>query len=244
MPTSMTTAPGLTAVGAEQARHADRGDEDVGAAADRLQVAGARVADGDRRVGRQQQAGDRARRPASSGRRRPPRRPRGRPPRGASSSITPAGVQGDEAGHSVGEQAGVGRGQPVDVLAGVERGDDRGRGRCAREAAAGRGSRRRRRRRRARRPAPSSSSSEASAAEAVVDGPHPRLLAGLVLVGDVDLRGGVVADDHRRQGRRPPGLGRCTPRLRSRPCARTSAADRLAVDHPGRPTAYRFLIGA
>ena len=46
-------------LGADQARRADRGDEDVGARADRGEVAGARVADGDRRVLAEQQRGER-----------------------------------------------------------------------------------------------------------------------------------------------------------------------------------------
>ena len=36
-----------------------------------------------------------------------------------------------------------------------------------------------------------------------MDRAHPGLLAGLALVAHVDLRGRVVADEHRRQARRP-----------------------------------------
>ena len=59
MPTSITTAPGLTASAPSSRGTPDRGDEDVGPAADRGEVAGARVADGDGRVRGQQQARDR-----------------------------------------------------------------------------------------------------------------------------------------------------------------------------------------
>ena len=109
MPTSITAAPGLTAVGAEQLRDADRGDEDVGAAADRGEVAGARVADGDRRVGGEQQARQRHAdqlRAADDDR------------LGAleldplvapAAPSRPAGVQGTRPGLPVREQPGVGR---------------------------------------------------------------------------------------------------------------------------------------
>ena len=49
----------LDPVGADQPRHADGGDQHVGARADRRQVARARVADRDRRVALQQQVRDR-----------------------------------------------------------------------------------------------------------------------------------------------------------------------------------------
>ena len=55
VPTSITVAPGLTNLGGDQPRRADRRDEDVGARADRGEVAGARVADGHRRVRAEQQ---------------------------------------------------------------------------------------------------------------------------------------------------------------------------------------------
>ena len=51
MPTSITDRAGLDRIGADQPRHADRGDQHVGAGADGGEVAGARVADRHRRVG-------------------------------------------------------------------------------------------------------------------------------------------------------------------------------------------------
>ena len=59
MPTSMTTAPSLTQSPLIRCGDADRGDQDVGAAADLGEVARARVRGGDGRVGLQQQRGDR-----------------------------------------------------------------------------------------------------------------------------------------------------------------------------------------
>ena len=120
----------------------------------------------------------------------------------------PGGGAGHQPRGAVGEQAGVerasGRRRPW-----PGRSPRRPRrGRSGRAAAAGRGCRRRRRPRRARATSASSSSSLVVGRQPVVDRAHPDLLAGLVLVADVDLRGGVLADDHRRQGRRPPGLRR------------------------------------
>ena len=65
VPTSITVAPGLTQSALTSSRRPDRGDEDVGSAADLGQVARARVADRDRRVGAQQQ---RRQRPADQDR--------------------------------------------------------------------------------------------------------------------------------------------------------------------------------
>ena len=59
MPTSITTAPGLTASAPSSFGTPDGGDEDVGAAADGVEVAGPRVADGDGRVRVEQQPRDR-----------------------------------------------------------------------------------------------------------------------------------------------------------------------------------------
>ena len=133
-----------------------------------------------------------------------------------SSSITPAGVQGTRPGRAVGEQAGVDRGEAVDVLAGIDRGDHRvgidlvGDRQLDEDAV--------------------DVLVEAEPADQleqlvlvglrrqpVVDRAHPDLLAGPVLVADVDLGGRVLADDHRGQRRRPPGLGLVGARPRRAP---------------------------
>ena len=71
----------------------------------------------------------------------------------------------------------------------------------------------------------------------------PDLLAGLVLVGDVDLGGRIVADDHRRQHRRATGLGLELDDFGGDPVAHRGG-HRFAVDDSRRHRAYRFLIGA
>ena len=83
MPTSITTAPGLTASAPSSRGTPTAATRTSARAQVARQVAGARVADGDRRVRPSAAAARPAPRPASSGRPRPPRRPPARPPRGA-----------------------------------------------------------------------------------------------------------------------------------------------------------------
>ena len=78
--------------------------------------------------------------------------------------------------------------------------------------------------------------------EAMVDRGDPDLLAGAVLVADVDLGGGVIADKDGRQRRRPPSLGDVGLDLDGDPLA-NRGGDRLAIDHRA-ANRYRFLIGA
>ena len=124
MPTSMTTAPGLTASAPSRPRNADRGDQDVGAGAGRRQVPGPRVADRDGRVGGQQQPGDRhpdQLRAADDDRLRPLQLD----PLVAQQLHHPGRRAGHQPRRAVREQAGVERRQPVDVLGRVDRADDR-----------------------------------------------------------------------------------------------------------------------
>ena len=66
----------------------------------------------------------------------------------------------------------------------------------------------------------------------MVDRAHPDLLGLLALVADVDVRGGVVADQHRREpGDAAAECGRELGHAGRHPRARP-AATRLAVDHP------------
>ena len=83
------------------------------------------------------------------------------------------------------------------------------------------------------------------AAQAVVDRAHPGLLAGLVLVGDVDLRGGVVADEHRRQRRRAAALASANSATSTPDPLADLGGDRLAVDDRGRssPASDRRVVG-
>ena len=98
----------------------------------------------------------------------------------APSSSTPSWAQqlhhpgrraGHQSGRAVGEQPGVERGQAVDVLARVDRGDDRVGVDLRREPAAARGSRRPPRRCRERRPAPAAP--PRSSRRRARDGPTP-----------------------------------------------------------------------
>ena len=142
MPTSITTAPGLTISAPTSRGDAHRGDQHVGLAADRGEVAGARVAHGHRRVGGEQQRARAACRPASSGRRRPPRAPSSSTPAWRSSSITPAGVQGRPApGMPWASRPALSGVSPSTSLAGSIARPPR-RGRAARAGEAGRGCRR------------------------------------------------------------------------------------------------------
>ncbi len=145
--------PGFHGVGAKQARNPHRRDENVGTPADGVQVPGPGMTDGDGRVGRQQQA-----------RHRDPDQLRASDDHGlrpfeldalvAEQLHHPRRGAGHQAGGAVGEQAGVDRGEAVDVLApGRSRRRPRSR-RCGREGAAGRGFRRPRGPRRAGGPGP------------------------------------------------------------------------------------------
>ena len=112
-------------VGGDRVRPPDRGHDHVGLAADRAEVARARVAVGDRRVGRQQQRRDRLAdedRPADHRHPRPLQLDSGvrqqlhHPRRRARHERLLAVVR---------QQSGVGRRQPIDVLGAVDRLDQR-----------------------------------------------------------------------------------------------------------------------
>ena len=168
----------------------------------------------------------------SSGRRRPPRRPRARPRRGRAAPSRPAGAShGDAArrrrpcGRAGPALTGV---SPSTSLPGRSRRATRVRIEVRRAAAAGRGSRRRRGsafelgdQRRAARPRTSSAGSSWWIER------DPDLLARLVLVADVDLGGGVVADEHGRQPGRPPSGARPRRDDLAATRSRTSAATAL-----------------
>ena len=147
MPTSITTAPGLTVSAPSSFGTADGGDQHVGAAADGGEVAGARVADGDGRVRGEQQPRDRLAdevRAADDDRLGALELD----PAGARAAPSPRpACTGRRPGVPVGEQPGVDRGEAVDVLGRVDRADHRVRVDLRRAAAAARGSRRPRRRR-------------------------------------------------------------------------------------------------
>src|SRR5947199_3391786 len=114
---------GLDRVAAEQAWHTDSGDEHVGATTNAGQVAGARVAHRHRRVGRQEEAGD-----GNADKLRTP----------DNHHIGPFEINtlvakqhhhagrgaGNQTRHTLSEATGVDRGQPVDVLARIDRGGD------------------------------------------------------------------------------------------------------------------------
>ena len=108
---------GLDPIARDQPRAADRGDQDVGAAADRrrgravrewqtVTVASAFSSSADKRPADEDRAADDHRLGALG------RRPRRR----ASSSITPAGVQGTRPGRPWASRPALAGGQPVDVL--------------------------------------------------------------------------------------------------------------------------------
>ncbi len=243
MPTSITTAPGLDRLGAEQPRHADRGDQDVGAAADGGQVAGARVADGDGRVRGQQQACHRHAdqlRAADDDR------------LGALQLDALVAQQLHHAGRRAGHQARACRGPAGRRWSGSARRRpcrDRSRRRprsgsicsgsgqldedavdvvVASSAAT----------------SSSSSSSLGLAGQAVVDRAHPGLLAGPVLVA---RRRSPRPGRRRRSPWPAPACARSRPRS-SATSARDPLAhrgrDRLAVDDPRRHLAHRLRIGA
>ena len=198
---------GLDPVAADHPRAADGGDQDVGAAADRGEVARARVARRDRRVGREQQlrhrlaeevrAADHDRLGALERRRRPPRAAASRPsactaaaPRGraraapALSGVRPStSFSGSTRPVSSTPSRWSGTGQlaedAADLAVGVELLDQRDR--------PPRAARRRR---------------------AVVEAPDADLGAGLLLAADVDGARRIVADEDRREARRAAVLGR------------------------------------
>ena len=149
----------------------------------------------------------------------------------ASSSITPSGVQGRSPGRPSESRPGVDRREPVDVLAGVDHAGQRrpvevrGHGQLQQHAADGvvgvqlvqqlrdllEGG---------------------VGRQALVEGRHPDLGAGALLAADVHRRGGILADEHRRQARRPPAArgerGDLLGDLRAH-----ARGDRLAVDDRG-----------
>ena len=197
MPTSITAAPGLIQSPSTRRGRAHGRHQDVRAPADLGEVPGARVADGDGRVARSAAGSPAGGRPGSSARRPPPRPPRTSTPALAQQLHHALRRARDEAGAALGQQPRASRGQPVDVLGRVDRRDhgvlvDAGRG-----AGAGRGSRRRRRRRSAPRPGraarPARSRRPARGGSSACR--PPRCCLRLLL--DVDVRGGVVADQHR-----------------------------------------------
>ncbi len=69
------------------------------------------------------------------------------------------------------------------------------------------------------------------------------LLAGPVLAGDVDLGGGIVADDHRDQHRRAATLGLEIHDFGGYPLTHLSG-DRFAIDDSRWHRAYLLRIGA
>ncbi len=140
MPTSITTAPGLTKSALDQARAADRGDQDIGAGADRR--AGRACASGTRSRSRSRRAAaaPSACRTGSSARRRPPRRPPARRRRCASSSITPGGVHGRRPGRPSASSPALTGVSPSTSLLGLDHAGQRRRRRGARARAAAAGS--------------------------------------------------------------------------------------------------------
>ena len=127
-------------------------------------------------------------------------------PASAQSSMTPSGVQGTSPGRPCASRPALGRGQPVDVLGRIDRGDHRV---LVERSGSGIWT---------RIPSTDSSAFELRhqvqqlvlgdvGAEPVVDRADPGLLAGLDLVADVDVRGRVVADQNGRQARRRVALG-------------------------------------
>ena len=206
----------LDHVGVDQLRHADRGDQHVGAAALGGEVARARVAVGDRRVLRPAAAPPSACRRASSGRRRPRSRRSARRPRTRSSSITPSGVHGTMPGLALLEQAGVHRRQPVDVLERVDQRASSRRRRSAAAPAAGAGCRGPSRRRSATSISSATSSCGVSAGSSWWNERMPGLLGRLALVAHVDVRRRVVADEDRRQAGLVAAARRSTRRPRAR----------------------------
>ena len=122
-------------------------------------------------------------------------------PAWASSSITPAGVHGRRPGRPSDEQAGVDRGQPVDVLLGP---DQAGEGGAVEVPGDGQLQ---------EDPADSPVGAErlellchllvgGVRGETAVERDDPDLLAGALLVRHVDRRGGIVSDEDRREARR------------------------------------------
>ena len=201
------------------------------------QVAGARVADGDRGVRVQQQAGER---PADQDRAPDDHRLgalRARPRRERAAPSRPAACRGPGPGGPGPAARRCGR-QPVDVLGRVDRGDHGVLVDLRRAAEAGPGS---------RPPSSSafSSSTSASSSSWEVEASSPwwieRIPTSSVclrLLRDVDVRGGVVADEHRRQARGAAAACgrelRSPPRRRAReprprpPCRRSPSRSRLA----------------
>ncbi len=230
-PTSITVAPGLHPVRLHQTGRADRGDQDVGASADASQVPGPRVADGDRSVRVQEQAGERPadQDRASDDHRIGPLRLDPRMPEELHNALRRAR---HEARTALGEQSGARGGEPIDVLRRVDRGKHRvlvdlagewyldqdpvhlvfGVQLVDQSEQAVLGDR---------------------GLQPVVDRAHPSLLGLLALVGDVDVRGGVIAHEHGGEAR--DAAARC--RELPHRCRYSSAdlrRDGLAVYHrPG-----------
>ena len=249
-PTSITAAPGFT-----QSAFTRRGEP---TAATRMSArrqtparsAGPRVANGDRGVRVQEQAGER---PADQDRAADHHRLRAlRLDPGVAEELHHALRRArHQARAALGEQSGASGGQPVDVLPRVDRGDHRvlvdllGERQLDQDPVhlvvgvqladqgeqlvlADRG------------------------LQLVVDRAHPHLLGLAALVGDVDLRGGVVADEHGGEARRPAAVRSCElpsprpplargPRPR-RPCRLSRSRSRPAPDRDLRP--QTFFSGA
>ena len=209
---------GLDPVGADHPRAADGGDQDVGAAADLGEVARARVADGDRRVGSEQQL-----------RHRLAEQVRAADHDGLGALERRAGLR--EQQHHAGrrarpqavaaqrERAGAERRQAVDVLERVdeagqldavevvrdrELADDAADLRVGVELLDQRDDLVARR----------------VGGEPVVEAPDADLGAGLLLAADVDGARRVVADEDRREARRASVLARKASASRAT-CART-----------------------
>ena len=162
--------------------------------------------------------------------------PSSSPRRSRSSSITPSGVHGRSPGRPSDEQTGVHRRQPVDVLlrrsiSSVSDGPSSGAGTgsCSRipltsSFSASSCSRR------------ATCSCAASARQTHVERPHPRLRARPLLAADVDRRRRIVADEHRRQARRAAGL-----RVERRTSSATSSRTRAAIALPSMIVAVTAL---
>ena len=149
-----------------------------------------------------------------------------------SSSTTPRGVHGTRPGRPWASSPALVAVRPSTSLAGLDRRRSRRPGRPVRAAAAGRGSRRRSRRRSSSSTSSSSSPGRRRRAELVVDRADPDLLVRLALVGHVDVRGRVLADQHRGEAGHVAVARRDeSSHVRGDPLP-DLGRDRLAVDDP------------
>ncbi len=198
MPTSITTAPGFTNSRVDEARATDGGDEDVRAGAHRAQVAGARVADGDRGVGLQQKLRHRLAEQVGA----PHHHRFGafeiRASTLASSSITPEGVQGRRPGRPSESKPAFTGVRPSTSLPGsiseVSEGPSRweGSGSCNSTPSTSESSLRVVSR-------SATSSKRGTRRKADIERPHPHLHARALLAAHVHAGGGVLADEHGRE---------------------------------------------